>query len=406
MNNLIAGEPFRILWICSHRTHRYEELSLFLRAGAEIVPIITSNDEYPNAVELTEESDPLNPGWRELNTIPTEILHRLRSINYYERAVAEEDQRLINKWIDLVIIASYTKILVSFLSWFDGFLMLRAFGGYPYSAILRPHTREGKRNLERIAQTDRYFWSPNIPYLSATEDPRITRNAVIIPAAVSSERYPCEWFGLDSDTYIAEVISLIARDRLDTYNSFLNSYKELPLRIFGQNTKGGPDGSDPRIVGTLTDEEYYQQLARCRAMLYEGLSSPYHIHYHALEALAMKIPVIFFSNASIAHFARYYGATEEYLRDAGMCDSPDKALQRAKDCLRDPGAAVELSQKQGDLRDCFSPSKAQAAVKDLIYSLKLKRNYFRNHHHRFAGHPSFLARSRRYIRRLLASPGR
>ncbi len=379
---------------------------MFLHAGAEIVPIETSNDEYPNAVELTEDSDPLNPRWRAANTIPNEILHRVRSINYYERAVAEEDQGLINKWIDLVIIASYTKILVSFLSWFNGFVMLRAFGGYPYSGILRPHTRKGNRNLDRIAQNDRYLWSPNIPYLSATEDPRITRNEVIIPAAVSSGRYPCEWFERDSLPYIGEVISLIARDRLDTYNSFLKSYKELPLRIFGQNPKGGSHGSDSRIVGTLTDKEYYPQLARCRAMLYQGLSSPYHIHYHALEALAMKIPVIFFSDASIAHFARYYGETEEYLRDAGMCDSRDQAMQLAKECLRDPGVAVKLSQKQSDLRECFSPRKAEAAVRDLVCSLRLKRNYFRHHHHRFAGHPSFITRSRRYIRGLLTSPGR
>jgi hypothetical protein len=400
MTESSRARPFRILWICSHRTHRYEEVSLFLRAGAEIVPIKAPNHEFPNAIDPDEETDPLYPNWRRFNSIPEPELTRIRAIDYYKQYadLSAVDKDLLNKWIDMVIVASYTKILVSFLDWFTGFLMLRAFGGYPYSGVLQPETRFGRRTLNKIAETDRYFWSPNIPYLSAIEDGRITRSEIIIPVTVSRDRYSSEWAARDSDHHICEVISLIERYRAPVYADYVQAYGQLPLKIFGLNPKSGSLANDSRVVGTLSDEQYYPQITRCRAMLYEGLNSPYHIHYHALETLMMKVPLIFFSGGSIAHIARYYGESDEHLREAGMCSSRDEAIRLADACINDLEFALQLSERQEFLRKCFAPEKAEHAVADFVQNVKLKRNYFREHRHNRPKRSSLISRVRSFCR--------
>ena len=370
-------KPIRILWICSHRTHRYEELSLLLRAGAEVVPIAIDNPDFPNALDDEENADPLYPDWRKSLMMPEDIAMRLRAIDYYNqnRFLSVEEKQLINKWFDVVLVASFTEIAESFLNWFSGYVILRAFGGYPYSGILKPLTYRGHRRLNKIAHSAKFIWCPIIPYLTAVEDARVTRSEVLIPPCVSRDRYPCEWLGTQSQPYICEVISLIERYRSAVYRDYCDSFGELPLKIFGQNEKTRILENDSNVVGTLPDSEYYSQLATCRAMLYLGLDNKYHLHYHVLEAVMMKVPIIFFSNGSIAHIARYYGLSDEQLARMGMCQSRSQAVDLAKKCLFELEFALQLSQNQEKLRELFSSERVFHAVEDFVNHLTRNINY-------------------------------
>jgi hypothetical protein len=372
--------PLRILWICSHRTHRIEEVEALLKTGAEVIPIATPNLEFPNAIDPEEESDPSYPAWRPRCTIPAPDLERLRSLRFYDEPLnlTEDDRGRINKWIDVVLVASFTRIVANLLDWYKGAIIFRVFGGYPYSRVMKPWTPAGHRTLNRIAHSDRYYWCPILPYLGMMEDPRLTRNEVIVPAFVSKPRLRHEWAGASSSPFVSDVISMIDRYRMREYRAYVAAFGDLGVKIFGQNDKSGELGRDDRVVGTLTDDAYYAQLASSRAMIYVGLGTTVHLHYHPLEAMAMKVPVIFLRNGAIAHHSRYYGQTEDELKAMGMCADEKEAHDLARRCLDDAGVAQQLSTAQDALRNHFSPARAQQTWATLVEHLTLKRNYIDN----------------------------
>ncbi len=367
----------RILWICAHRTHRYEEVSMFLKAGAEVVPVKTQVFEYPNAVEEEEGLDNLYPNWRQSNTIPDEVLTHIREINYFAdyARLTDKEKKIINEWIDVVIVASFSEIAASFLDWFSGYVILRAFGGYAYSGVFKPMTVKGHRLLNKISRSANYYWSPNIPYLTELEDPRITRNEMIIPPCVSPDRFSEKWVALESKPYICEVISLIEKHRWSAYQDYKTTFAELPLKILGQNDKSGALADDPIVVGTLSDKDYYSYLVTSRAMVYLGLRSKYHIHYHVLEALMIGLPVIFFSDGSVANIARFYGISNDYLTQSGMSETNIDAINISKKCLADINFAIELSEKQEALRELFSPTKAYRQIEEMVSNVRYKVNF-------------------------------
>jgi hypothetical protein len=299
-------------------------------------------------------------------------------LDYYdETPPSPEDRVLLNTWIDAIIVASFSRIARGILRWFSGFVILRAFGGYPYAGVLRPATYVGHRDLNAIAHSAQYYWCPILPYLSATVDPRLTRNEIVVPAFVTAARLPYRWFGTSSKPYICDVISLIARYRQQFYEAYTRSFGELPMRIFGNNDRTGALANDDRIVGPLDDDHYFRGIATSRLMVYFGSDTKFHLHYHPLEALTMGVPVVFSGAGSIAHHARYYGTSDRELGEMGMCDSREDALLLARECLADTRRAVSLSVAQEPLREQFRPARAELAVTDLVHRLTLKRNYAR-----------------------------
>lgn len=376
---IVTMEPLRILWICSHRTHRYEEVNLFLKSGAEVVPISNVHSDFPNAIDYHEEDDVLYPVWRETLTMPESIAIKIRQIDYYSKhsCLSSEEKDLINQWFSVVIVGSFTDIVVSFLSWFNGYVVLRAFGGYPYSEILKPETYKGHKKLELISYSSKYYWSPILPYLNA--DTRVTRNEIIIPPFVSKERLKYSWNGIKSEAYVCDTISLIDRYRSNEYREYLQSFGSLPIKIFGNNEKCVDADNDKHIMGTLSDDEYFKSIASCRVMLYKGLGHKNHLHYHVIEALMMNIPIIFFSTGAISHIAQYYGIDIDILKSIGMCETDLEAVTLANKCLNEPVYAYEMSARQEMLRNIFAETEAFNAANYLVNKLKRKINYFKRY---------------------------
>jgi hypothetical protein len=215
---------------------------------------------------------------------------------------------------------------------------------------------------------------PALPYQGLVEDPRLSRSETYWPACVTASRLGHRWLGAASEAYACETISLIERYRRPVYEQYIGNFGVLPLRILGQNEVGGPE-HDPRVVGTLADDAYYQAIASSRLMLYAGLGTKYHLHYHALEALAMGVPLVFFDSSALAHICLFAGHDRRGLRDLGMCGSVAEARDLAAHLLASPEAACELSARQVAISTIFEPSAWDAVVGHLVNKIGQRERY-------------------------------
>jgi len=370
----------RVLWLSSHRTARFEEVSALLRAGAEVVPTTGEYGAFPNAVELPEERDPLHPPWRLTCTVPPAVLRVVRDLRAYEdhKAIPPAVVEALDRWFDVVWVGTFSTLALELLRRYRGAVVLRSYGGFPYTTSL------GSLPIRNVAlgvfgASERYAFCPALPYQALIEDPRLSRRETFWPACVTPSRLGHRWAGAASDAAACEVMGLIARYRAPEYARFVAAYGDLPLRVFGQNPRGGPTGDDPRIVGTLDDDPFFSGIAGCRVMLYTGLGWKYHLHYHPLEALMMGVPVIYSSSSAIAQTAMWMGASGDALREAGMCDSPAEVHALASRLLRDPQEAVAVSERQEILRAIYRPEPWDGVPREMLASVARAAAYWRNH---------------------------
>jgi len=321
----------RVLWICYHYTHRYEEVNLLLDAGHEVIPIIDPPNEVPG----------LN--WKKNNTLPEQALQAIRKIDLsihfehmrFNRRLTPRDKKLINQHIDIIMIASFIPEVAEFLKWFNGKVVFRAFGHgnlNSYTAICHSF----KLNLD-VFKNNNYIWCPISSSLDKAESAKITRNMVVVVPAVSRQRLS-KWHAKKSKKIVCNTISRIQTVNYykQVYTAYVKKYGSLPLMILGKNKKS----SDPRIVGNLNHKAYYDKMASARVVLYQT-DNPYHLHYHPIEALAMGVPTLYHQNSMLAYFAKEAGVPAP-----GMYSTQAQALNLARQCLNDIDFAIELSKRQ------------------------------------------------------------
>jgi SAM-dependent methyltransferase len=365
----------RILWVCRHRIARFEEVGALLRSGAEVIPVAGELQEFPNAVQIKEEEDPLYPRWRPSCSIPSEVVQALREYDYF-RTPNQPDReivRLLDRFIDIVWVGTFSPVAVGLLRAYRGTVVLRTYGGYPYTAALGPWPMR-EPALQLLASSDRFVFCPSLPYQGLVEDPRLAKGETYWPACVTASRLGHVWAGRESEPFACETISLIERYRRQVYERYVANFGALPLRIFGQNAVGGPS-HDPRVIGTLPDDAYNQAIASCRLMLYAGLGTKYHLHYHVLEAMAMGVPVVFFDTSALAHVCLFAGLPRRELRALGMCASVAEARALSTRLLQSPEAASELSARQDSIRSIFQPAAWDGVVANLVGQIGQRARY-------------------------------
>src|SRR5262245_9835366 len=105
----------RILWLCTHRTHWREELTLLLEAGHEVVPARLGHRLYP------AEERPGDPyyveAWRQRCTLPASEVERLRAVNWFHETPADV-VRLAREAFDAVVVTSFPDTLRLVAGWF------------------------------------------------------------------------------------------------------------------------------------------------------------------------------------------------------------------------------------------------------------------------------------------------
>jgi hypothetical protein len=157
-----------------------------------------------------------------------------------------------------------------------------------------------------------------------------------------------DWDGPTSRPTLIETIPRINKQDYyrNIYDHYISQYGQLPLEILGGgNEVAGGEIGDPRIVGPTKDDEYFRRIRTARLCIYHG-DTPYHVHYHPIEFMAVGTPVLFHVDSALAEEARAFDLTEAELDGMGMYHNAEHARQKAAAALRDWRVAQAISEQQ------------------------------------------------------------
>lgn len=365
----MSERKLRILWVCCHLVHRYEEVPLLLEAGAEVIPILgTRKDGQEFEPQYDDEFDPLYPAWRASCTLPVWVAERIRRINLQQPTA--EEAAFINEWIDVIMIASYIQLVERTVQWFRGKIVYRVFGDtVPYGLVGKYHNVD----FNIIGQYSDYYWSPILKALSREEDVRLARNELYLPAFVTPERLPWRWQEQDSARLVSTAVSYIDKSEFyrNKYLMFREAFRGLDYVVLGKNDKTSVHCSDSFIAGFLPFELMMGRLCNTRIFCYGGAMVPTHVHYTPIEAIAMGVPVLFHENCGLAHEALLNGISEDVLRWSGMCIDYRQMAIIAKARIDDLAFLRELALYQRKLLlPLFTRERTMQFARSMIRHLK------------------------------------
>ncbi|WP_223069569.1 hypothetical protein [Paenibacillus caui] len=364
----------RMLWMCSHLVLRYEEVPLWIEAGLEVIPALGHPEWIRFDSRYDDETDPMYVDWRAHCTLPTNVSDRIRRVDLADPG--EEGIALLNKWLDIIYIASFAEIVESVLQWFQGTVVYRTFGTPPLSGYTEYSHHKGlDMNVFGIA--DNLVWSPILKSLNDNEDERLTRNTVYLPAFVSPERLPFRWAGRDSERRVTTLYSYLHSSNwtYENYEKFKSAFKSIDYTVLGRNDKRSPRCADPAIDGNVDFSTLMSRLTGSRLFCYGGVESPYHLHFTPMEAMTMDVPILFLEGCGLTREAREYGLAEEKLLALGMCASHEVMAEKAALLLDDFDALEVLRKAQKRvLLPVFGRDRALAIAASFVERETVKAN--------------------------------
>jgi hypothetical protein len=267
---------------------------------------------------------------------------------------------LLNEHVDAIYVTVLPHIAAKLSECFRGSVIFRPFGhGYlqTYSEIAKNY---GVVDLDVIRAQDNFIWCPILSALQEVEHAGLWKTPVLLGGFVSPERIGGRrWKAEHSTPVVLETIPRLGNKYYrKIYDEFVREFGSLPLQILGNNLPKGGELEDPRVVGHLSDADYYDHIASARVSIYHG-DSPYHLHYHPLEFAAAGVPVLFHVTSAIAMEARDRDVSETELSEMGMYRNADEARLLAELALKDVSFALELSERQRYFTDdLFSRQRA------------------------------------------------
>jgi glycosyltransferase involved in cell wall biosynthesis len=343
----------RLLWLCTHRTQWREELPLLLEAGFEVVP-----GRWGHRERATHENldDPyFLQTWRQHCTLPSQTLERLRSVNWFHEAPPDVIP-LACEALDGVIVESFVDSLLLIARWFPKAVFFRVFGHAgetSYSFIA------GTDVLHELSQTAcyqnrNYHWCPILPTLTFVEEEILAAGEIVLEPFVTLPRLPFRWQEEKAEPYVALVLSRLVEVSYyqSLYRRIVSAFRRpegaIPLRVLGQNPAEGDALADTEIIGKLEDQEYFRMIARATAFFYQG-DSIGHLHWCALEALAMGVPVVMMEIGFLAWALKRAAGPEAQGESYGVVQGLDHANRLLTRCLQDPSVAAAIALRQRPL---------------------------------------------------------
>lgn len=335
----------RMLWVCSHLVLRYEEVPLWIEAGVEVIPSLGHPEWIRFDSRYDDETDAMYPNWRAHCTLPTNVADAVRRVDLADPGA--EGIELINEWVDIIYVASFAELVESVLHWFRGTVIYRTFGTPPLLGYTDYSHLKGL-DMNVFGNANNFVWSPILKSLNDTEDERLARNTLYLPAFVSRERLPFQWAGRDSDRSVATLYSYLHDSNwmYGHYTKFKEAFRSIDYEVLGRNDKRSPRCADPVIVGNVDFPVLMSRLTRSRLFCYGGVESHYHLHFTPLEAMTVDVPILFLEECGLTREATEYGIGKEELRSVGMCANHEEMAEKAALLLDDFEALDELRAAQ------------------------------------------------------------
>ncbi|WP_374019348.1 hypothetical protein ABU162_06495 [Paenibacillus thiaminolyticus] len=301
--------------------------------------------------------------------MPTNVVETIRRIPLDHPT--PEEVSLINQWIDVITVATFPKLTESILGWFKGKVIFRSFGipqQYNYTSFAQ---NEGV-DLNRFADADNYVWSPILKSLGEIEDPRLVKNTFYMNYFVSKERLPFKWSRKQSNRQVSTLISYIDKSKwVDTlFKPFKDAFQGFNYIVLGRNDKNSSRCQHPSILGNVDYKKMMSILCNSRILCYGGALSHYHMHFTPLEAMAMKVPVLFTQSCGLAREAMENGRSEQQLMKLGMCKDYTAMASIAAKYMDDFDYLDHLQQSQNaQLLSVFNRDQSLASAQSFLRSL-------------------------------------
>jgi hypothetical protein len=337
-----------MLWCSSHETLASEEIPLFLEAGYRVVPLHTNfwTFEYDETLDKKICSD-----WRSSVDLPPDVVDKLQRLRICDReglaALRPEDIELLNEYVDILYLTVLPALAIKLSRSLRGTVVFRSFGHGQLNNYSRIAESMGA-NLNWLRDVTNFVWCPILSTLQEVEDMRLYRNPQPLGAFVSASRLGTKrWQAKESEPYVIETIPRIEWQPYyaDVYQRYVTNFGDLPIKILGSNSKNGAQLNDPRILGRLEDDHYFDTAAKARVSIYHG-DSRYHVHYHPIEFMCLEVPVLFHQDCAIAVEAVRCGLDPAELKSYGMYRDIAEAKEMATRALDDLDYAQGISQRQ------------------------------------------------------------
>ncbi|HSW94242.1 MAG TPA: hypothetical protein VLJ15_07830 [Gammaproteobacteria bacterium] len=371
----------RILYGASHRVLRFEEVSLFIEAGFEVIPVKAHWDIFKNQEPGADDpSHPLYPNWRETCTIPDSVIEKIQAIdllsyhdlNARSGVVSDEEAALLNEWIDIIYIPNLLPTVPRVLTWFKGLTLFRVYGEGNIMTYDEWAKNSGA-DLSLLQKYDaRYATMLMLYALNGPEHRNILgTNVFHVGPCVTRSRVVGQWKGEASARICNTALSYIYENPhwTDIYHEFCDVFRDIPLRFLGKNNKSNEIlKQDKRVTGTIkNDMEYLDLLTDCRCLIDPG-TSPFHTHYTPLEAIIMGIPVIFMENSGMAQEILRI-IPKGQLENSGICSDFLEAKTIMQRCLDDIEYAKTISANQRIIAEkMFSPDAVLKQIKEFAHA--------------------------------------
>jgi hypothetical protein len=312
----------RLYWNYPHLVARFQEVTLFVEAGLEVV---CARDSLPSAefdVNYHNETHDLYPPWRTNLTLASDVVERIRAFNPYEtkgRADAQT-QALINKHIDIIYAGGQPDVVEGLGEWFTGTILFRVMG-FPNWVGQQASFRRLSDIVSNPAFRSRFVLACGYEGLVPNRYGHVSQNRIEINGWVDAHRVSHRWAEDKSERYGASAISYLHFHPYfrDQYVKLAGKLKDFPIKIVGKNDKQSLDIADPRIIGEVNFDELYNTIANARIFIDAGYY-PNHLIWPPVEAAMMGVPVLFVRTSGLVDPFRAAGYSMDTLREVGMFD--------------------------------------------------------------------------------------
>ena len=365
----------RILWLLNHTTLMEWEVPMLIDLGFEVfVPKHLPTGGNSRTATVTDFYD-------STLTTPTDDLHQLNNINFYDEPFTKKTASLLNDHFETVISAFHFPGLYYLLRAFNGKIFMRAFGhagaldyesatkhipsnslnvnsfSTTFARIGRLHANilsrlpgsnriryHNKVMHEMVRARKRIYLASGYEEIISHERKFLKARSVFLPLAVPQvmfDKANC-WNGCDNRVlFICPNI-----DQIEYYKHIYLTFKkhlgDMPHCIAGKQSLSGvkipATTRDPAILGYVPQETLDRLFRDCFCMFYHS-QEPRHLHYHPIEAIVAGQPLIYLSGGLLESL----GGIDQ----PGMCKNYAEAREKIK-CLQ-----------QGDitLRDSIKSSQ-------------------------------------------------
>jgi hypothetical protein len=280
----------RILWLLNHRTLMPYECALIRRLGFEVfVPKVIPDGSFRSGfVDYSHDSS---------LSIPTRVLERLNTFNFYENVWPSEIVGMVNRYFGSAFVMAYGVQFEEAVDNFEGQIVLRAFGllgDQTYGEVLE--VLYGSRIRRKLSEIGSRFWfGEGYDNLHEIEKPAFAARSLFLPLGIPERLWlrADEWRQTDNSILFLCPNIVSTPYYADMYAGFKREFGDLPHRIVGAQDV---PVDDPHVTGFVSDEELERLYLSCSVLYYPSME-PRHVHYFPIEAMIKGMPVVYFEGS-------------------------------------------------------------------------------------------------------------